>query len=243
MHFARCEKGHFELSDGGTLFLDEIGDMPLEMQVRLLRVLEERCIRPVGSSDEIPVDVRVVAATHRSLTATVEEGAFREDLYYRLNVFVIQVPPLRERVGDVLVLARHFLADYARDLRKPSMRFSRGAEDLLQRQVFPGNVRMLKNAVERAAILCGDGEIDADDLGFDLVERSPIAETSSLSAESVVEQVVRSLSEKQMNLPAAEKALIQEALRRTGGNQAHAAELLGISRMVLRNRMKRCGLL
>ncbi len=237
------QQGYFELADGGTLFLDEIGDMPLEMQVRLLRTLEERCIRPVGSSSEIAVDVRVVAATNRSLTAAVEEGTFREDLYYRLNVFVIQVPPLRERAGDVLFLARHFLADYAQDLRKPLMRFSREAEDLLQQQEFPGNVRMLKNAVERAAILCGDGEVDAVDLGFDLVENSSIAEISSIPAESVVDQVVQSLSEKQMNLPAVEKALIQEALRRTGGNQAHAAEILGISRMVLRNRMKRCGLL
>ena len=100
------QKGHFELAHEGTLFLDEIGDMPLEMQVRLLRTLEERCIRPVGSSDEIPVDVRVVAATNRSLTAAVEEGTFREDLYYRLNVFTIQVPPLRERPGDVLFLWR-----------------------------------------------------------------------------------------------------------------------------------------
>ena len=134
---------------------------------------------------EIPVDVRVVAATNRSLTAAVEEGTFREDLYYRLNVFVIQVPPLRERTGDVLFLARHFLAEYARDLRRPLMRFSREAEDLLQQQVFPGNVRMLKNAVERAAILCGDGEVDAEDLGFDLVENSSITEISSMPADSV----------------------------------------------------------
>ncbi len=236
------QKGHFELADGGTLFLDEIGDMPLEMQVRLLRTLEERCIRPVGSSDEIPVDVRVVAATNRSLTAAVEEGTFREDLYYRLNVFTIQVPPLRERPGDVLFLARHFLDDYARDLRKPLMRFSREAEDLLQQQEFPGNVRMLKNMVERAAILCCDGEVDVEDLGFDLFENFSITETSSMPAERVVDQVVQSLSETQMNLPAFEKALIQEALRRTAGNQVRASEILGISRMVLRYRMKKCGL-
>ena len=237
------QKGHFELAHEGTLFLDEIGDMPLEMQVRLLRTLEERCVRPVGSSDEIPVDVRVVAATNRSLTAAVEEGTFREDLYYRLNVFTIQAPPLRERPGDVLFLARHFLDDYARDLRKPLMRFSREAEELLQQQEFPGNVRMLKNTVERAAILCCDGEVDAEDLGFDLFENSSITETSSMPAERVVDQVVQSLSDKQMSWPAVEKALIQEALRRTGGNQAHAAEILGISRMVLRNKMKKCGLL
>ena len=225
------QKGHFELSDGGTLFLDEIGDMPLEMQVRLLRTLEERCIRPVGSSDEIAVDVRVVAATNRPLAAAVREGTFREDLYYRLNVFAIQVPPLRERAGDVLFLARHFLADYARDLRKPAMRFSKEAEDWLQRQVFPGNVRMLKNAVERAAILCGDGEIDADDLGFDLFEGGSIGG---------VDRMVQSLSD--MNLPAVERAMLREALRRTEGNQVQAAALLGISRMVLRSRMKRYGL-
>ena len=229
------QKGHFELAHGGTLFLDEIGDMPLEMQMRLLRTLEDRRIRPVGSSREIEVDVRVVAATNRVLAAAVREGTFREDLYYRLNVFAIQVPPLRERVGDVLFLARHFLADYARDLRKPLMGFSKEAEDLLQQQVFPGNVRMLKNAVERAAILCGDGEIEADDLGFDLFKSAPIVDSG-------VEQVVQSLLEDQMNLPAFERALLQEALRRTEGNQVHAAALLGISRMVLRNRMKRDGL-
>lgn len=229
------QKGHFELADGGTLFLDEIGDMPLEMQVRLLRTLEERCIRPVGSSEEVAVDVRVVAATNRVLVAAVREGSFREDLYYRLNVFAIQVPPLRERMGDVLFLARHFLAGYARDLRKPLVGFSREAEDLLQKQVFPGNVRMLKNAVERAAILCGDGEIDADDLGFDLVEGGPVEDSD-------VGHVVQSLPGDQMNLPAFERALLCEALRRTEGNQVQAAALLGVSRMVLRSRMKRYGL-
>ena len=230
------QKGHFELADGGTLFLDEIGDMPLEMQVRLLRTLEERCIRPVGSSREIAVDVRVVAATNRVLGVAVREGSFREDLYYRLNVFAIQVPPLRERVGDVLFLARHFLAGYARDLRKPLMGFSKEAEDLLQQQVFPGNVRMLKNAVERAAILCGGGEIDADDLSFELFEIGP-------GGDRGVEQMVQSLPGDQMSLSASERALLREALRRTGGNQVQAAALLDVSRMVLRSRMKRYGLL
>ena len=149
---------------------------------------------------------------------------------------------MRERAGDVLFLARHFLADYARDLRKPSMRFSKEAEELLQQQVFPGNVRMLKNAVERAAILCGDGEVEAEDLGVDLVGSAPISETSSIPADSGVDHVVQSLPEEQMNLPAVERALLQEALRRTEGNQVRAAELLGISRMVLRYRMKKCGL-
>ena len=228
------QKGYFELADGGTLFLDEIGDMSLEMQVRLLRTLEERCIRPVGSGDEIAVDVRVVAATNRALHVAVGEGTFREDLYYRLNVFAIQVPPLRERVGDVLFLARHFLSGYARDLQKPLVGFSRAAEDLLQKQVFPGNVRMLKHVIERAAILCGDGEIDADDLSFELFEIGPV---------SSVDRVVQSFPEDQMSLPAFEKALLCEALRRTGGNQVQAAGLLAISRMVLRNRMKRYGLL
>ena len=229
------QKGHFELADGGTLFLDEIGDMPLEMQVRLLRTLEDRCIRPVGSSCEVDVDVRVVAATNRVLSVAVREGSFREDLYYRLNVFAIQVPPLRERAGDVLFLARHFLTDYARNLEKPLMGFSKEAEDLLQQQVFPGNVRMLKNAVERAAILCGDGEIEADDLGFELFEGGP-------GGDSGVEQMVQTLPEDQMNLPAVERAMLKEALQRTEGNQVQAAALLGISRMVLRNRMKRYGL-
>ena len=229
------QKGYFELADEGTLFLDEIGDMPLEMQVRLLRTLEERCIRPMGSSDEVAVNVRVVAATNRPLTEAVEDGNFRADLYYRLNVFKIQVPPLRDRAGDVLFLSRHFLAGYARDMRKPPMEFSKEAEDWLQQQKFPGNIRMLKNAIEQAAILCDDGEINVDDLGFELVERAP-------TADSGVDQVVESLPEDQMSLPAFERALLQEALRRTEGNQVRAAELLGISRMVLRYRMKKCGL-
>ncbi|MYD60182.1 MAG: sigma-54-dependent Fis family transcriptional regulator [Gemmatimonadetes bacterium] len=230
------QKGYFEQADGGTLFLDEIGDMSLEMQVRLLRTLEERCIRPVGSGDEIAVDVRVVAATNRALAAAVREGTFREDLYYRLNVFAIQVPPLRERVGDVLFLARHFLSDYARDLQKPLMGFSRAAEALLQKQVFPGNVRMLKNAVERAAILCGGGEIDADDLSFELFEIGP-------GGDRGFEQMVQRLSGDQMSLSACERTLLREALRRTEGNQVQAAALLDISRMVLRSKMKRYGLL
>ena len=230
------QKGYFELADGGTLFLDEIGDMSLDMQVRLLRTLEERCIRSVGSRDEVAVDVRVVAATNRVLSVAVREGRFREDLYYRLNVFAIQVPPLRERAGDVLVLARHFLTDYARDLRKPLVGFSRAAEALLQRQVFPGNVRMLKNAVERAAILCGGGEIDTDDLSFELFEIGP-------GGDSGLEQMVQGLPEDQMSLSACEQALLREALRRTGGNQVQAAALLDISRMVLRRRMNRYGLL
>ena len=230
------QKGYFELADGGTLFLDEVGDMSLEMQVRLLRTLEERCIRPVGSGDEIAVDVRVVAATNRVLNVAVREGTFREDLYYRLNVFAIQVPPLRERGGDVLFLARHFLAGYARDLQKPLVGFSRAAEALLQRQAFPGNVRMLKNAVEQAAILCGGGEIDADDLSFELFEVGP-------GGDSGFEQMVQRLSGDQMRLSACEQTLLREALRRTGGNQVQAAALLDVSRTVLRRLMKRYGLL
>ena len=230
------QKGYFELADGGTLFLDEIGDMPLEMQVRLLRALEERCIRPVGSGDEVAVDVRVVAATNGALGVAVREGTFREDLYYRLHVFAIQVPPLRERGGDVLFLARHFLAGYARDLGKPLVGFSSAAEALLQRQAFPGNVRMLKNAVERAAILCGGGEIDADDLSFELFEIGP-------GEGRGVEQMVQSLSEDQMSLSACERALLCEALRKTEGNQVRAAALLDVSRAVLRRKMKQYGLL
>jgi len=139
-------------------------------------------------------------------------------------------------VGDVLFLARHFLSDYARDLRKPLTGFSRAAEALLQKQVFPGNVRMLKNAVERAAILCGGGEIDADDLGFELFEIGP-------GGDRGVEQMVQSLPGDQMRLSACERALLREALRRTEGNQVQAAALLDISRTVLRSKMKRYGLL
>ena len=239
-----ARKGHFELAHGGTLFLDEIGDMTPDMQVRLLRILEDRRIRPVGASSEIPVDVRVVAATNRDLPRAVQEGSFREDLYYRLNVFTIQVPPLRQRAGDVLVLARHCLEGYAHELRKPIRGFSEEAEELLQSQVFPGNVRMLKNTVERAAILCQNGEVTADDLVFDFLGGDLLESSEKREGQQEIEvaEVVRQLQEEHMNLPALEREVIKEALRRTGDNQVQAAKMLGISRTMFRSRVRRYGI-
>ena len=150
--------GRFELAHGGTLFLDEIGDLPMDMQVKLLRVLQERCILPVGASKEVPLDVRVVAATHKKLEAEVEAGRFREDLYYRINVVQLHLPSLKDRVDDIVPLARHFLAGQKSLTKK--------AEQALQSYPWPGNVRELQNLCQRALLLTLADEIDAADLAL-----------------------------------------------------------------------------
>ena len=235
--------GHFEVADGGTLFLDEIGDMSLGMQMRLLRTLEERRVRRVGGSKEIPVDVRVVSATHRDLPQAVSEGGFREDLYYRLNTFTIYVPPLRERPEDVLPLARHFLDRYAREARKPVEGFAPEAAALLQAHPFPGNVRELRNVVERAVILCQGRQVTPEDLQVrppSLWHPAPQDSPEALTPHGASDgPAPLSLTHVEgLNLEAIEKVAIQEALRRAGGNQAQAARLLGLSRMALHRRMR-----
>jgi DNA-binding NtrC family response regulator len=234
-------KGHFELAHGGTLFLDEIGDMTPDMQVRLLRTLEERVVRPVGSSKEIPVDVRVVSATNRDLPKAVSQGMFREDLFYRLNVFTIRVPPLRERPEDIVLLARHFLSQFAQELRKSVQGFSPDAEEWLKAQPIPGNVRMLKNVIERA-VLCCNGVVMPEDLVFEAEWNEAEVAISDAQATDIA-SVVQKLPKDMIHLPAFEQALVREALHRMNGNQSHAAQMLGITRMALRNRMKRFGLL
>ncbi|OGG46901.1 MAG: hypothetical protein A3F84_01120 [Candidatus Handelsmanbacteria bacterium RIFCSPLOWO2_12_FULL_64_10] len=215
-----AHRGYFEQASGGTLFLDEVGDMRPEMQARLLRTLEERRVRRVGGAEETPVDVRVVAATNKDLPGAISEGRFREDLYYRLNAFTIRVPPLRERPEDILPLARHFLDRYRREMRRGVAGFTPEAEALLRPHPFPGNVRELRNTVERAVILCRGDRVTPDDLLFESPRPAPPEGTDSL------------------NIEEAERRLIREALRRSGGNQVQAARLLGISRDALRRRME-----
>jgi DNA-binding NtrC family response regulator len=224
-------RGQIEMADGGTLFLDEIGDMELSMQVRLLRTLEERRLRPVGSTKEIEVDVRVVSATNQNLAEAVSAGRFREDLYYRINAFTIEVPPLRERQEDILPLAETYLCRYAQEMRKPIAGLALEVIAMLQAHSFPGNVRELRNLVERAAILCAAEFVEPADLRFDSgtpdaasgpdgrLGRSPAAGGSEL------------------NLAAVEEACVREALDRAGGSKAAAARLLGISRDAIRRRM------
>jgi two-component system, NtrC family, nitrogen regulation response regulator GlnG len=234
--------GKFEQAHGGTLFLDEIGDMPAEAQTRLLRALQSGRIRRVGGREEIAIDVRIVAATNRDLAPMIAAGTFREDLYYRLNVVPIQLPPLRERKGDVEPLARHFLRRAA-DEGLPVRGLSREAASLLEAQPWRGNVRELRNVVFRAALLSRDDEIDAATIHQLLTDRPsqamPKGEVNFVAALSAwLDRAApaagtlyhRALSE-------FEKPLFEHALRETHGNQLRAARLLGINRNTLRKRL------
>ncbi len=220
-------RGRFEVAHGGSLFLDEIGDVPLHLQVKLLRVLQEREIERVGSSRPLPVDVRLLAATHRDLEALVKAGRFRADLYYRINVVTIAVPPLRERREDIPPLLDHFVEKFARANGKTVRGLTREARDLLLRYDYPGNVRELENLVERAIVLTRDEVIGAADLPLSLTEgEEPGPEDATLPA------AVEGL----------ERRLIRLALARAGGVQTRAAELLGISERVLRYKLRKYGL-
>ncbi|MDX6767733.1 MAG: sigma-54 dependent transcriptional regulator [Candidatus Methylacidiphilales bacterium] len=214
--------GRFEEADGGTIFLDEIGEIDATIQVKLLRVLGERSFERVGGNKRIQVDVRVIAATNRDLAAMVKEGTFREDLYYRINVVRIDLPPLRERTGDIALLARTFLEEFARENGKPGLHFSPRVEDMLVQYTWPGNVRQLRAAVEHGVVMCRGREILPGDLPPDL--RSAVMEHNSPSVET-------------LNLQVIEKHSIQQALQTCSGNRTEAARLLGISRRTLHRKL------
>ena len=220
-------RGRFELAHGGSLFLDEIGDLPPHLQVKLLRVLQEREIERVGSSRPIPVDVRLLAATHRDLEALVKAGSFREDLYYRINVVTLAVPPLRERREDIPLLLDHFLSKFARENGKTIRGLTREARDTLLRYDYPGNVRELENLMERAVVLTRDEVIGRADLPLSVRDAEPESGEAT-------------------GLPAAveglERRMIRDALARADGVQTRAAELLGISERVLRYKLRKYGL-
>lgn len=224
--------GRFEAAQGGTIFLDEIGDMPAPAQVRLLRVLQERRFEPVGGDRAREADVRVLAATHRDLRREVEAGRFREDLFYRLNVFPIHIPPLRERVEDIGLLARHFLARFGEEMGKRVAGFTPAALAALEAHRWPGNVRELQNYVERAMILARRELIDVGDLPPEVAAPSR-RESAGASA-----MVTNDLDAEMERL---ERAYIEEALRRAGGVQAQAARDLGIAERSLWHRVKRLG--
>ena len=221
---AAQRKGRFELANGGTLFLDEIGDVPLSMQVKLLRVLQERKFERVGGSESIPIDVRVVAATHQSLEKLVKEGKFREDLYYRLNVIRMEIPPLRERPEDVAVLADFFCQRYAR-AGKPVPTVGPEAMAVLVKCEWPGNVRQLENAMERACITCTDGVIGVKNLPSDASKR-----TEGTRHPYQVD-LSRTLTEQMGELTSAfEERYLRKALRKTRGHVGKCAALTGLSR-------------
>jgi two-component system NtrC family response regulator len=219
-------KGRFELADGGSLFLDEIGDLPAHLQVKLLRVLQEREFERVGSSRPIKVDVRLLAATHRNLEALVREGRFRDDLYYRINVVTITLPALRERREDLPPLIDHFLRVFAKKNGKSIRGLTREAREALLRYDYPGNVRELENLIERAVVLTRDDVIGLGDLPL-TVEAQP-AEPDGSGLVAAVEGL--------------ERRLIRDALAKADGTQTRAAELLGISERVLRYKLKKYGL-
>jgi two-component system response regulator PilR (NtrC family) len=230
------KKGLFSVADGGTLFLDEIGELPMNMQVKLLRVLQERRIKPVGSAREESVDCRIVAATNRDLKAMVSDGTFREDLYYRLNVIQITVPPLRERREDLPLLVQHFVRKYAAELGKSLAGVDRDAMDLLLGYPYDGNVRELENIIERAVTLEMDEMISVESLPFHMQSGGNLVQWAGdleipedgLELDVIVENL--------------ERNLISKALKRTGGVRKEAAKLLGITFRSMRYRLDKYGI-
>lgn len=232
---ARREKrGLFELADGGTLFLDEVGDMPRAAQAKLLQVLENRSIRRVGGTRDISVDVHVVAATNRDLEVAVEAGDFREDLFYRLNVVPIDVPPLRERSEDIAPLALHFIDRLCAELRLPPRPLEVDALKALEAHEWPGNSRQLRNVLERVLLLSDEDTISRSSLPPEFHAEGVVAPLESFSAVTLPPEGIE--------LEAVERELIRQALERSGGNKSQAARLLGLSRDTLRYRLEKYGL-
>jgi len=227
--------GLFKAADGGTLFLDEVGDLPLHMQVKLLRAIQEKSVRPVGSQSEVKVDVRILSATHKDLQTLVREGKFRQDLFYRLNVIELVVPSLRERQQDIPVLAEHLCARLAANLGFAVPHLSADALNVLTNYDFPGNVRELENILERALTLCDGAEITAHDLqlpvGFAPSEMPSMAKASPSDDETLDEYLAR-----------VEEAAIRDALDRTNQNKTAAAKLLGITFRALRYKLEKLGI-
>jgi len=216
--------GRFELADGGTLLLDEIGEISLAMQAKLLRVLQESEFERVGGSKTISVNVRLIATTNRDLKRETQEGNFREDLFYRLNVFPLHLPPLRERQDDVIAIAESLLQRQADKLGRKLV-LSDDAKKYLRRYQWPGNIRELENVIERMAILCDGPTVDAAYLPEDVVNASPVCETKDSNPEL-------------LDLREIERRTISRALSKTQGNKTKAAELLGFSVRTLRNKLK-----
>src|SRR5438552_4202939 len=219
------KKGRFELAEGGTLFLDEIGDMNLSTQVKLLRVLQEKEFERLGGTSTIRTNVRLIAGTHKNLEQAMTEGKFREDFYYRLNVFAIFVPPLRDRKSDLLLLADHFLQKYSREHKKDIRRISTPAIDMLTAYHWPGNVRELENVIERAVLVCDENAVHGHHLPPTLqtAQASGTVTTLSLS-EAVV---------------AFEKDIVLDALKTTRGNRAKAARLLGTTERIIKYKVRK----
>ncbi len=229
-----AKRGLFEMSDKGTLFLDEIGDMGPKMQAQLLRTLQDGEVRPVGSSESIRVDVRLVCATNRDLDAEVKAGRFREDLYFRINVVTIHLPPLRDRRGDIPILVSHFLAKIARRERRPQANVARATLDALCRYSWPGNVRELENSIERAVAITKGGVVLPSDLPVDLQDATtPVPTTDGTKPGGLIDD--------RPTLGELEKRYIALVLGECGGNKKKTAEKLGIDRRTLYRALERAG--
>ena len=221
--------GRFELASGGTLFLDEIGDLSANGQAKLLRVLEEKTVYRVGGTQPVPVDTRIVAATNRNLAEAVRAGKFREDLYYRLSVVTLELPPLRERREDILVLAEYFLEQFCRDAGRRRLKLTAEARRRLEQHNWPGNVRELRNLMERVAFLCPTDKVEASDLAFILRPRA-------VEADRFADLPLADATD------AFQREHLSRAIERCGGNMSDAARLLGLHRSNLYRLMRRLGM-
>ncbi|OGI61457.1 MAG: sigma-54-dependent Fis family transcriptional regulator [Candidatus Muproteobacteria bacterium RBG_16_60_9] len=226
------KEGLFKTADGGTLFLDEVGDLPLAMQVKLLRAIQERTVRPVGAQSEIKVDVRVLCATHRELQELVRQGRFRQDLYYRLNVIQLHMPSLRDRIEDIPQLADLLCARLTETLGIKLPRFTVEAREALKRYTFPGNVRELENILERALTLCNGAEITPEDLHLPVVSKQDAETAVLLDGEESLDDYLERI----------ERVAIENALVKTSQNKTAAAKLLGISFRALRYKLEKLGM-
>lgn len=234
------KKGKIELAKGGTLFLDEIGEMPLEMQVKLLRVLQERRFYRVGGEKEIETDFRVIAATNRDLKDLMNEGQFREDLYYRLNVVSIHIPSLRERREDIVELTHYFLNDFSMLYGRPIHQFSQEVMQEMLRYDWPGNIRELRNVVERLVVFATDGVIRKEYLPFH--SQANYNSLDQLSSQSGLNETEHTILPLQEEMDQHEKRVLEKALEITNGNKLECAKQLGITRATLYNRLKRLGI-
>ncbi len=226
------KKGLFELANGGTIFLDEIGELPVSIQAKLLRFLEKKSFKRLGSGLEIKVDVRVVAATNRNLTEAIEENYFRKDLYYRLNVVSLNLPPLRQRKDDILLLANYFLDSFCREMGKSLLKLSDEVVDILENYQWNGNVRELRNIVERMVIFCDSGNIGKELLAPEMVKNYTSLNKGEQSGETLSES-----GNIDQTLAAIEKRIIRKTLKSASGNKTKTAQLLGISRFSLSRRI------
>jgi two-component system response regulator PilR (NtrC family) len=232
------KEGLFQTANGGTLFLDEVADLPLHMQVKLLRAVQEKNIRPIGSDIEIPIDARILSATHKNLASLVEQGSFRQDLYYRLNVIELPLPKLSERKEDIKQLTSHILGQLNRQHGSTNTQLTDGALTVLTQYPFPGNVRELENILERAYTLCEDGQIELTDLQLPSV--SPTKNNIATQAKEITPTQVDAPLEDYLGT--LEKEAIVNALEKTRWNKTAAAKELGITFRALRYRLKKLGL-